>query len=53
MRIRMLKKAKGTKKCLIKRILRFNGHKNCLFKNEIVQQRFKSEVHCAYAEEVN
>ena len=49
----MLKKAKGTKKCLIKRILRFNGHKNCLFKNEIVQQRFKSEVHCAYTEEVN
>ena len=42
------KKAKGTKKCVIKRIFKFNDYKNCLFKNEIIlklQQRFKSEAH--------
>ena len=38
-------KAKGTKKWVIKRILKFNDYENCLFKNEIIlklQQRFKS-----------
>ena len=38
-------KAKGTKKRVIKRILKFNDYENCLFKNEIIlklQQRFKS-----------
>ena len=51
-----VKKAKGTKKCVIKRILMFNDYKNCLFKNEIMlkpQRRFKSEAHCIYSEEVN
>ena len=54
--IRMLKKTKGRKKRVIKRILKFNDFKDCLFKNEIVlksQQRLKSEAHCVYAEEVN
>ena len=40
------KKAKGTKKCVIKRILKFNDYKDCLLKNEIIsksQQRFKSK----------
>ena len=51
-----IKKAKGTKKCVIKRILKFNDYKNCLFKNKIIlklQQRFKSEVHFAFTEEIN
>ena len=30
------KKAKGTKKCIIKRILKFNSYKNCLLNNEII-----------------
>ena len=30
-----IKTAKGTKKCVIKRILKFNDYKDCLFKNEI------------------
>ena len=30
------KKAKGTKKCVIKRRLKFNDYKNCLLHNEIV-----------------
>ena len=37
----------------MKRILKFNDCKNCLFKNEIIlksQQRFKSEKHCTYNE---
>ena len=39
-----VKQAKGTKERVIKRILKFNDYKNCLFKNEIIlksQQRFK------------
>ena len=50
------KKAKGTKKCVIKRILKFNDYKNYLLNNEIIlksQQRFKSEVHNVYTEEIN
>ena len=50
------KKAKGTKKCVIKRRLKFNDYKNCLLNNEIVlksQQRFKSERHDIYTEDIN
>ena len=42
------KKAKGTKKCVIKRRLTFNDYRYCLLNNEIIlksQQRFKSERH--------
>ena len=39
------KKAKGTKKCVIKSILEFNDYKN--------PERFKSEAHNAHTEEVN
>ena len=40
------KKAKETKKCEIKRMIKFNDYKNCLLKGEVVlksQQRFKSK----------
>ena len=51
------KKAKGTKKCVIKKkILKFNDYKDCLLNNEIIlksQQRFKNEAHNVYTEEVN
>ena len=50
------KKAKGTKKCVIKRRLKFSDYKDCLLNNEIIlksQQRFMSEKHDAYTEEVN
>ena len=36
--------------------LKFNDYKDCLLNNEIVlksQQRFKSERHDAYTEEIN
>ena len=50
------KKAKGTKKCVIKQKIKFNDYKYCFLNNEIIiksQQRFKSEKHDVYAEEVN
>ena len=50
------KKAKGTKKCLIKRRLKFNDYKDFLLDNEIIlksSQRFESEAHTVYTEEVN
>ena len=50
------KKAKGAKKCVIKQILKFNDYKDCLLNNEIIlksQQRFKSETHNVYTEEIN
>ena len=50
------KKAKGTKKCVIKRRLKYNDDKNCLLNNEIIlksRQRFKSEAHNVYTEEIN
>ena len=43
-------------KCVIKRRLKFNDYKNCLTNNEIIlklQQRFKSEAHNVYTEEIN
>ena len=51
-----VKKAKGPKKCVIRRILMFDDYKGCLFKNEIIlklQQRFKCEAHNVYTEEVD
>ena len=46
----------GTKKYVIKQRFKFNDYKNCLLNNEIIlksQQRFKSEAHNAYTEEIN
>ena len=50
------KKAKGAKKCVIKRRLKFNDYNDGLLNNEIIlksQQRSRSEAHNAYTEEVN
>ena len=50
------KKAKGTKKCVIKRMIKFNDHKNCLLKDEVMlklQQRFKSKGHNIHTESIN
>ena len=51
-----MKKAKGTKKCVVNKILRFEDYKKCLFSNGKVlksQQRFKSENHEVYTENIN
>ena len=49
-----MKKAKGTKKCVVNKMLRFN--EKCLFDNGKVlksQERFKSENHEVYTENIN
>ena len=51
-----MKKAKGTKKCVVNKMLRFEDYKKCLFDNGKVlssQQRFKSENHDVYTENIN
>ena len=50
------KKAKGIKKCVIKRRLMFENYKNSFFNNKTIlksQIRFKSNHHNVYTEEVN
>ena len=50
------KKAKGTKKCVIKLKTMFQNFKDCLLNNKNVyrsQQRFKSYNHDVYTEEVH
>ena len=49
-------KAKETKKCIIKRGLMFKNFKDCLFNDKIIlktQQRFKSNCHNVYPEQIN
>ena len=56
MMIAKLKKSKGTKKCGIKRELMFENYANCLLNDKIIlksQQRFKSDYHKVYKEQVN
>ena len=51
-----MKKAKSTKKCVVNKMLRFGDYKKCLFDNGKVlksQQRFKSENHEVYTENIN
>ena len=50
------KKAKRTKKCVIKRELMFKNYKDCQSYDEIVlklKQRFKSDYHNVYTEQIN
>ena len=49
------KKAKGTKKCVKKRMIKFNDYRNCLLKDEVSksQQRFISKKHDVYTEDNN
>ena len=50
------KKAKGTKKCVIKRILMFENYRDCLFNDKIIlksQQRFKSDYLNVCTEQIN
>ena len=49
-------KAKGTKKCIIKKMIKFNGYKKCLLNDEVMlkpQQRFISKKHDVYTENIN
>ena len=50
------KKAKGTKKCVIKKMIKFNDYKKCLLNDEVIlksQQRFTSKKHDVYTENIN
>ena len=50
------KKAKGTKKCIKKRLIKFDDYKNCLLEDKILlksQQRFISKKHDVYTEDIN
>ena len=50
------KKAKGTKKCVIKKMIKFSDYKKCLLNDEVIlkpQQRFISKKHDVYTENIN
>ena len=50
------KKVKGTKKCVIKRMIKFDDYNNCLLKDKVLlksQQRFISKKHDVYTEDIN
>ena len=47
------KNAKGTKKCVVKTMIKFNDYNNCLLKDKVIlksQQRFISKKHDVYTE---
>ena len=50
------KKAKGTKKCVIKRRLMFENYNDCLFNDKVIpksQKRFQTDCHNVYTEQIN
>ena len=50
------KEAKGTKKCIIKKVIKFDDYKKCLLNDKVIlksQQRFISTKHDVYTENVN
>ena len=50
------KNAKGTKKCVIKKMIKFKDYKKCLLNDEVIlksQQRFISKKHDVYTENIN
>ena len=50
------KKAKGTKKCIIKKMIKFDDYKKCLLNDKVIlksQQRCVSTKHDVYTENVN
>ena len=52
----LIKKAKGTKKCVIKKEIMFNNYVEWLKEKKKIlrsQQRFKSDAHHVHTEEIN
>ena len=50
------KKSKGTKKCIIKKMIKFDDYKKCLLNDKVIlksQQRFISNKHDVYTENIN
>ena len=51
-----IKKAKETKKCVMRRESKFKNYKDCLLSNKIILKslpRFKSQAHNVYTEQIN
>ena len=51
-----MKKAKGTNKSIVKREIKFKNYMDCFFNDAVIvksQQRFTSDHHSIYTEEVN
>ena len=51
-----MKKAKGTNKSIVKREIKFKNYMDCFFNDAVIvksQQRFTSDHHSIYKEEVN
>ena len=50
------KSKRKKRKCIIKREIKFNNYKDCLFKNKIIlksQQKFKTKANNVYTEKIN
>ena len=50
------KKSKGTKKCIIKKMIKFDDYKKCLLNDKVIlksQQRIISNKHDVYTENIN
>ena len=50
------KKAKGTKKSVMKKMIKFNDYKKCLLNDEVIlksQRKFISKEHDVYTENIN
>ena len=50
------KKSKGTKKCVIKKMIKFDDYKKCLLNDKVIlksQERFINTKHDVYTENVN
>ena len=50
------KKDKGTTKCVIKKMIKYDDYKKCLLNDKVIlksQQRFISNKHDVYTEDVN
>ena len=51
-----MKKAKGTNKSIVKKEIKFKNYMDCFFNDAVIvksQQRFRSDHHSIYTEEVN
>ena len=54
--VKRIKKAKGTKRYIMKKMIKFNDYKKCLLNDEVIfksQQRFTSKKHDVYTENIN
>ena len=54
--VKKIKRAKGTKKCVVKTMIKFDDYKKCSLNDKVIlksQQRFISNKHDVYTEDIN